>query len=129
MKVRPAALKNEEAQEARKQHADNGAGEALSRYGVTVLHATTTTTSRRPCQLRGSWFHETRGGAHGPQTLIVSLRSTPNGPGSLRPHTLVDPGSTKHAAEPTGVVPGRSPPPSGGYVTGFGQRMRDTDVG
>ena len=39
VKVRPAALKNEEAQEARNQHADNGAGEALSRYGVTVLHA------------------------------------------------------------------------------------------
>jgi hypothetical protein len=39
VKVRPAALKNEEAQEARKQHADNGAGEALSGYGVTVLHA------------------------------------------------------------------------------------------
>jgi hypothetical protein len=39
VKVRPAALKNEEAQQAREQHADNGAGEALSRYGVTVLHA------------------------------------------------------------------------------------------
>jgi hypothetical protein len=51
VEVRPAALKNEEAQEARKQHADNGAGTALFRYGVTVLHAPTTTSSRRRCQL------------------------------------------------------------------------------
>jgi hypothetical protein len=63
VKVRPAALKNEEAQEARKQHADDGAGEALSGYGVTVLHAYyyyDVTSS-----LSTSWirFHETRGGA------------------------------------------------------------------
>lgn len=51
MKVRPAALKNEEAQEAREQHADDGAGAALSGYGVMMLHAPTTTTLRRRCQL------------------------------------------------------------------------------
>jgi hypothetical protein len=38
VEVRPAALKNEEAQKAREQHADNRAGVALAGYDVTVLH-------------------------------------------------------------------------------------------
>jgi hypothetical protein len=38
VKVRPAALKNEEAQKARKQHANDRAGVALVGYDVTVLH-------------------------------------------------------------------------------------------
>ena len=38
MEVRPAALKNEEAQKARKQHANNRAGVALVGYLVAVLH-------------------------------------------------------------------------------------------
>jgi hypothetical protein len=38
VEVRPAALKNEEAQKAREQHANNRAGEALVGYDVTVLH-------------------------------------------------------------------------------------------
>jgi hypothetical protein len=37
VKVRPAALKNEEAQKARKQHT-NRAGVALVGYDITVLH-------------------------------------------------------------------------------------------
>lgn len=38
MKIRPAALKNEEAQKARKQHTNNSAGVALVGYDITVLH-------------------------------------------------------------------------------------------
>jgi hypothetical protein len=38
VRVRPAALKNEEAKKAREQHANNRAGVALVGYDVTVLH-------------------------------------------------------------------------------------------
>ena len=38
MKVRPAALKNEEAQKAREQHAGNRAVTAPVGYGALLLH-------------------------------------------------------------------------------------------
>jgi len=39
VRVRPAALKNEEAGKAGdEQHADSGAGEALARHYVMMLH-------------------------------------------------------------------------------------------
>jgi hypothetical protein len=84
VKVRPAALKNEEAQKACKQHAVNRAVTALAGYGVMLLHV---------------FYYYAFTSALSTSRILVPRNARWN-LGRASALNLADPGSAKRAVEP-----------------------------